>query len=462
MENDGGYSIRTVCEEIWRIEEKYDLFTVKIADVKFWQLMRMILYYQITNQLGLFGTAQTSRFSLKDKLLAIPEYLFNSLTKNPFRGGEKDVLIFDHPRKVLEEGRYIDIYTDSLLNNYSVEECDVFENDYLRKHVTNSKQKNRRYLDWFYIRSLTWRFQKLSFTPDELAFISKLEKEINATFNIQIRLMELVYIVLKGFKMRFYFYDKLIQKKKPKLIYMVVSYGNEPLTAAAKRNHVKTIEIQHGVITKYHLGYSYPGKNTKLDYFPDELYCFGDYWKNKVPYPIDKKNIVSYGFPFLKRKVETYKKIPKKEKQILFISQGTIGEELSKIMYKLALDMPEYEFIYKLHPGEYDRWRMEYKDLLKAEQLPNVTVVDNNKKDLHQYFAESEFQVGVNSTAIFEGLAFHCKTILIDLPGIEYMEDLIMDHYAYPVKSQDGFKKTINQLTMSKFAANEFFAGIMG
>ncbi len=58
---------------------------------------------------------------------------------------------------------------------------------------------------------------------------------------------------------------------------------------AAKDMGVETVEIQHGVISKYHLGCSYPNTNSQLDYFPDKLLCWGDFWCNVANYPIEKK-----------------------------------------------------------------------------------------------------------------------------------------------------------------------------
>src|SRR5699024_2275823 len=115
---------------------------------------------------------------------------------------------------------------------------------------------------------------------------------------------------------------------------------------------------------------------------------------------------------------------PKKKKQILFISQGTIGKELAKLALNISRNMPDYHFIFKLHPGEFDRWRSEYTELSTAAKFENFEVIDNNKINLYRFLAESDYQIGVYSTAIFEGLTLGCKTVLFNLPGIEYMKDL--------------------------------------
>jgi len=53
----------------------------------------------------------------------------------------------------------------------------------------------------------------------------------------------------------------------------------------------------------------------------------------------------------------------------------------------------------------------------------NVELVDD---DLYKLLSSSEYQVGVYSTAIYEGLLFGLKTILCNTMFVEYMEELIM------------------------------------
>ena len=46
-------------------------------------------------------------------------------------------------------------------------------------------------------------------------------------------------------------------------------------------------------------------------------------------------------------------------------------------------------------------------------------------------------QIGAFSTAIYEGLAFNCKTFIIDVPGVEYLDDLIDKNIVKKVKSSE-------------------------
>jgi hypothetical protein len=237
---------------------------------------------------------------------------------------------------------------------------------------------------------------------------------------------------------------------------LVCSYGKEALIAACKNNNVKCIEIQHGTISKYHLGYSFPN-NKEVPYFPDEMYMFGKYWYESTPVPLTEEKITYYGYPYMEERIKEYKNNKKKKNQILFISQGTIGNKLSETAYEFAKDNKEYNIIYKLHPGEYNRWRNDYDNLIKAEKLDNFKVIDNNKINLYKLLSESEFLIGVYSTAIYEGLIMDCKLILINLPGIDYMDYLIATQKIKIAYSCKDIKKIIKENKFASINKNYFF-----
>ncbi|MCQ2738010.1 MAG: sialyltransferase, partial [archaeon] len=167
--------------------------------------------------------------------------------------------------------------------------------------------------------------------------------------------------------------------------------------------------------------------------------------------PIESENLITMGFPYFEENSKEYQyMMPSSDKtQVLFISQGVIGKYLSKFAYDLSLSLLDesllivdegekgknnkskgYEIIYKLHPGEYETWRENYPHLLETKNLcenTNVSfkIIDDNITPLYELFAKSEYQIGAFSTAIYEGLSFDCKTFVINVPGIEYLDDLI-------------------------------------
>ena len=141
-------SVRDICEAFFEIENKYGLNYRKIQGCYAWQLIRMHLYYDITRKTQIFNAPQQKSLSLFDKIRTFLPFFKNSLLRNPFNGKyNDDILIFDHPRKVIFKGEYCDIYSsflvDFLKEDYSFE---VLEAPYLNKHYTK-KQEYVKYTD---------------------------------------------------------------------------------------------------------------------------------------------------------------------------------------------------------------------------------------------------------------------------------------------------------------------------
>ena len=480
------FTVKEICQKIWNLEEKYELNHKEIQGCYPWQLIRMYLYYEITRKTNVFESAQQSSLSLFDKINSFLPFLKNSISSNPLSGSENaDVLIFDHPRKVIFEDEYQDIYSYFLkdtLNQYG-KSFETIESPYLNQHFRNKnniKENHVKFNDRILLGSFLHKTRnrgKLPFTEDEKQLINTVKEELESAFKIEIDLFRIMEDHILNFQYDYKKYIELLQKKNPKLVFLVVAYENKALVAACKKMNMEIIELQHGTISPYHLGYSYPENTRKfnneikeIEYFPDKILSFGDYWKNACPFPIDSENIIPMGFPYFEENSKTYMKIAEKkdneqigQKQILFISQGVIGKYLSKLAYETASninDSQNYNFIYKLHPGEYGTWRENYDYLTKAvDEFENFTVIDKSKPQLYELFAKSHYQIGAFSTAIYEGLAFNCKTFIIDVPGVEYLDDLIDKDIVKKVKNSEELINYINNenISIQEYDKDYFF-----
>ena len=202
---------------------------------------------------------------------------------------------------------------------------------------------------------------------------------------------------------------------------MVVSYGKGELIKAAKKLKIKVVELQHGTFSKYHLGYSFPNTKNKT-YFPDEFYVWNDYWKNIITLPISEKNIVIYPFKYLQNEKEKYLLNKKNKNSLIIFGQGGITEKMAEKIINNIDYFKKYNMTFKLHPNEYNMIS-RYPKLNQLKKIYNVKIVKDI--DLYKNLASFEFQAGVFSTVLYEGIEFNCKTILLDLPGIEYMSKFI-------------------------------------
>ena len=488
------FTVKEICQKIWNLEEKYELNHKEIQGCYPWQLIRMYLYYEITRKTNVFESAQQSSLSLFDKINSFLPFLKNSISSNPLSGSENvDVLIFDHPRKVIFEDEYQDIYSYFLkdtLNQYG-KSFETIESPYLNQHFRNKnniKENHVRFNDRILLGSFIHKSRnrgKLPFTEEENQLINAVKEELEAAFKIEIDLFRIMEDHILNFQYDYKKYIELLQKKNPKLVFLVVAYENKALVAACKKMNIEIIELQHGTISPYHLGYSYPENTRKfnneikeIEYFPDKILSFGDYWKNACPFPIDSENIISMGFPYFEENSKIYMKIAEDKnseeennektdyQQALFISQGVIGKYLSELAYETASNINEnndsqnFKFIYKLHPGEYGTWRENYDYLTKAvNEFDNFTVIDKSEPPLYELFAKSYYQIGAFSTAIYEGLAFNCKTFIIDVPGVEYLDDLIDKDIVKKVKNSEELINYINNenISIQEYDKDYFF-----
>ncbi|ADO76488.1 hypothetical protein [Halanaerobium praevalens] len=453
---------KQLCDKIFNLEEKFNLLKKKINGVYFWKLIRFDLTQEILKEKNIYGQAHTNPGpKFIDKILYLPRALINTHLYGALkRNSQKDYLVFEHPRKVKVNEEYIDKYTHYIIADWGKDKYEIIDKPYLRKHYKNPSL-NRSYFEHFsIINYLKREILPLKINDDDKKFIKRIEEELKKRFDLKIELLEKVEFKITHFKNEVKYFNKLLKKRKPKKVFLVVSYGSEALIEACKINDVTSIEIQHGIINKYHLGYSFP-KCSDIPYFPDQIYLFGQYWADSTPLPLDPSELVIFGFPYLEKRLVEYRDYSKINNQVLFMSQGTIANKLTEIAYEFAKGNKNYKVIYKLHPGEYDRWQQDYEILNKAVELDNFRIIDNNDINLYQLLAGSEYQIGVYSTSIFEGLTLNCKTILLDLPGVEYMEYLIENDIVKFAENAEELTEFIKEDDFEQnYNKDYFFSGI--
>jgi len=336
----------TLREKFLKLEEDLDLFNIKINEVYFWERIRFQIYRKIATSLGISGQAHTKpRWSFFHKVFFCLRTFYYILNKNPFFSKKVDILFYGHPRrKLLEDGKWWDIYCDPIIEQINESDYIYFESHYLNSHLRPAKTKNIKYLDVVRLIVAFKRklgFARLNLTNEEEVFLKQFERKIEKDFGIKIELRNIVHGNLIDRKIKLVIYKYLLQKINPKIVVLVGSYGKETFIEACK-----TLKIPD-------FAYSFPGSRRTKRTFPDYLFTFGDFWKKYVEFPIKKDCIFSVGYPFLEKEIDKYREVIKKN-QILFISQGSSGRELSKFAVDVAnYSNLNYNVVYKLHPGEY-------------------------------------------------------------------------------------------------------------
>jgi hypothetical protein len=201
------------------------------------------------------------------------------------------------------------------------------------------------------------------------------------------------------------------------------------LTRIARARGIPVLELQHGMIGPTHLAYNVkPGRVPPA--FPDHLLTFGDFYRDTTPrLPLPAERVHSVGFAWLERERELVRHERGEnghQRSVLFVSQGSIGRELSQVALALQEAKPSLRVVYRLHPSEAPSWQRTYPELERSALRVELPA----QRTLYASLADADVQVGVYSTSLVEGLAFGLPTFVVALPGHEELSALVDQGHA--------------------------------
>lgn len=407
------------------IENQYGLVQDEIDGFAYWTYFRCDLKWDLESLVDSCDEMYVHpTFSFWKKMQARMGTVKYAVCNSKIPSGNHDLLIFNHERKVWIDNHYECIYTDRIAEKYP--NSVVLERPYFQQHSKPVQTHNLVYTDlielkamlYFYIHNAFLKKQVARVQEKIRARISEPLQKICEAYQIEYDVNRILQKMVCGYyvyKVKRCEFEKIIKKVKPKAILEVVGYNLDCMIVneIASEYRIPTIELQHGATGDEHIPYNYT-KETYVKQFAQYFFAFSQFWIDAASYPLPVERMIDIGFPYLDQKAEAIKARIAKTKpcKIVFISQPMIGERLSEIAVSLydMLDSNKYQIVYKLHPGEYERWRERYPGLAESK----VKVVDNNHVDLYELFAEAEYQVGAyGSTATFEGLEFDLKTYIL-------------------------------------------------
>lgn len=393
--------MKNILEKLFKIEDKYKLLDLKIDEIYIWQYLRGEIFDLIRNANVKVKLEVMEKVNIK-LFTKIIELTKNSLLYNPFFTFKKyNKIVFLHNRKNLINNSFVDVYTDSFIDDNTL----VIDSSYDEVFQTKYKRNSFINLSMFILRL----FIKTDSDSDKIHII---ENIISEELNVKINLIKIFKKHLGTFKAFYKIYNLLFRYIKPKEIVIVVSYGQSALIKAAKDNGIKVIEVQHGNIHKYHFGYSFGGRKN-IEYFPDILYVFGEYFKKLNYLPLLEQNIKVHEYPFFKYKLKKYRNYKKDENVITIISEAEVwGGDLQYFILNNIEFLKNYKVYYKLHPQELENQLAGYKELTtKIVNLSFIEVI-GTEYDLYELLLNSKYIISPVSTVIFEALELSCNVIV--------------------------------------------------
>lgn len=457
-------------ESFLQFEHKYKMFKKKVKGVYIWHYIRFNMFYEILKVYGVDGVL-VNHSPIKYSEFKKNKLWEKMITYNQFFAHHKEVLIVSHERKYYDKkGNARCIYTDLLSkylsNTYYILDSKNTENEYIIQKNHNIIYQNIEIFKQ--VKRLQYTFEMVSTSELDSAIIIPLETYFNLKLDVKFKnkISNLINHYLNNRKYLIQYYNYILKRIEPKIVILVVSYSFEKMVLCelAKERKIPVIELQHGMIGPMHIAYNFYSK-INLPSFPDYLFTFGQFERDKAKFPISKEHIISVGYPELENKSKIYNKIKQTKKIILFISQTLeIIAEYANIAAQ-NLDEKKYHIIFQLHPKEYSDWKLRLGAYLNH---PNIEVRGDYKQTVHGSLAQADWVVGNFSTVLYEaqmydvkvailkvGLyknmqyLYNCgKALLVDSP--EYLIEQIKEDSFHPDKKISIFERnSLNNIQMN-------------
>lgn len=435
-------SLAEFTDSFYQFERDHQLFEQKIGGIYFWALIRDRIHDNILIQKGLLkNKSQTVPSGLGGKIKSFSKYLVHATANSLSRCPQADTLIINHPRKVKKEGRYIDIYSQWLVDDLKKKQQSYLVLDMPLNwsgHPMLADQHTRNAESFSIIKKVFYKYFKKSSNLENNDYLKQLSEKLIQKFGNDGDLIKTCFQQMQIFLADRQYYLKLLRKISPKKIYYVVINSMFGMIAAAHQLGIQVEEIQHGLMCRYHLNYSFP-YNDHIPYFPDRFCLFGKYWGEITPLPLPEFSLDYYVSSI--REYEPGAARESKNNKIMFLTQLNFSPEMFRFLKKV-LEQPgqqDFEFIIKLHPSEYHVWREIYPELEELIACPNVTLIDNFDTPLYELFKQADSVAGVASTSLFEALYFGCDVYLLNIPGVDWVRPLMDERFSTFVEKPEDF-----------------------
>lgn len=347
---------------------------------------------------------------------------------------QSDILFISHSRRMEIDGKLVCIYTDYVADRFpgSLTLQRIIPEGTDRNKVYSD---NMIYIDRMGVKASIYKYLVRFFHPGKYRdVINSVYSEMKEPFedlNDNYGLHPDINLFSERVASLYFFYkykkprlEKMLKKISPKVIVEVVggSFDAKIINEIAAEKGIETVELQHG---------------TNQTWFPDDVFVpqvpkwffsFGDFWSSEVKLPIPDSHVLPMGFPYHDIMMAKYPQSTWKKdvNTIIFLSSKKYGDVFSRVALELKRIRPELHIIYKLHPREYADHEKRFSDLKES----GVDVISDNKTSLYQLFSECSMQVGVESTAIYEGLGFGLRTFIWNVPMASDVKGLVEKGYA--------------------------------
>ena len=273
----------------------------------------------------------------------------------------------------------------------------------------------------------------------------------------ELRNIKIAYVnFFKQYRIWNYFFKKLNLKS----IIITAHYHKEGLVYAAKRNNIKVVELQHGLIANEDIFYVFPKKIENViakALFANFIFVYGKAWGdvllNGSEYKPEQIKILGYYHAQVKYIFDSeFEKAIKNKKVALLTTQTFMEELFIDWIKKIANSIPDnFILIIKTHPNEDKK-----KYLLEIKEFKNVMLVDIN---LDALLSISDFNISCYSTTIFDAMRFNVKSFALNfISCIDYVNALVEKNLVVKLEPNQNVFDCLNLLDNIKIEQEEYYS----
>jgi len=414
---------------ISNIEQQFPVDSLESEDgTKIWNLLRILIYFYLQKKTE--GTKKKKNFFLKKMVYILWESI------KPLRLPRKQVEFCGfsgtESRKLLGNFFY-DIYMDPLYDilggDYYVFEWttplgyrknytkNIYSKNYVPIHIPLVSKPSLRLVLYKLIKKSFCCLKSDNCLGEIIAFVCRRTAISEKEFSKYIYDSLEIFFIMKDF-----FYH-ILKKMCPKAIFLRCGYGrfHMALAQACRELNIPCIELQHGIITKNHVGYVKKTYSKNRDCLPEYILTYGNFFtdiiKKGTLFKLDR--IITVGFPYLNEVINSKKRLNKKFQSYisnfsinLFItSQWTVKNKIKKFVIDLSNEIDNSGknicIVFKPHPRDTE----DYSSLASYN---NIFVVDKFE-DPYEIFKVVHIHSTAYSTCGIEALSFGVPNIFINI-----------------------------------------------
>lgn len=407
--------------EILEADGKILDFRFSKSQIPMYLVVRFILIQSLINkEFNLSNPhVKANKSSTKEKL----KYIYYTLKSNLFFAPKKDIYIFSSGIvNKFENNKYTNRLYDEFYQLY-IDNTQIIESSVKLSYLVPKKEK-------IYFRDLidimiVLCSKAIKLKKDDIdeidRFIEYLRNKslFDANDTIYNDIKNILIKISKRMSISFWMYRQFLKIKKPKVIIVEDAhyFGHFSLLVEAKKLGIKTVEYQHGYIGLAHPAYNYHENifNGIKAYLPEYFLTHGNYWSEVSRTPSQKVHI---GLADISNKIERIKISKKTSNKILFISGGTVFQELNQLIERSLKPLKDlgYEILLRPHPSEIPAVEIRYSNLMNQ----GVKIDASNLYDILQ---EVEIVVGMEvSTVLYEAVCFTNKVYMMNTKYTNFYE----------------------------------------